>query len=216
MEKVKKPKSIKRAFIWGVTITMLIVFVSSALTIYGCYRIQKYILPNSQEIWLHTQTVMADGTISEAKQRFTFDEPSQISFITPSNGSETKALDDTEFTIEKIESNFSTLSPKRQVVYRAMSVSMVALPLIYSVVGIGLCAWWFYRKKSLLIPRRTTARFPILSFDIPASISKKWTAILQVFPFLRKLPAACPVKIPCCCIPTVPLFLPLWQERSGR
>lgn len=147
MEKVKKPKSIKRAFIWGVTITMLIVFVSSALTIYGCYRIQKYILPNSQEIWLHTQTVMADGTISEAKQRFTFDEPSQISFITPSNGSETKALDDTEFTIEKIESNFSTLSPKRQVVYRAMSVSMVALPLIYSVVGIGLCAWWFYRKK---------------------------------------------------------------------
>lgn len=147
MEKVKKPKSIKRAFIWGVAVTMLIVFVSSALTIYGCYRIQKYILPDSQEIWLHTQTVMADGTISEAKQRFTFDEPSQIAFIVPSKGSETKTLDDTEFTIEKIESSFSTLSPKRQVMYRAMSVSMVALPLIYSIVGIGLCAWWFYRKK---------------------------------------------------------------------
>lgn len=64
MEKIKKPKSIK-AFIWTVAFTMLIVFLSYALTIYVCYRMQQQILPDSQGIWLHTQTVMADGTVSE-------------------------------------------------------------------------------------------------------------------------------------------------------
>ena len=74
MEKMKKVKSIKSAFIWTVAITMIIVFTSSALTIYICYRVQKNILPDSQEIWLHTQTIMADGTVSETKQRLILDE----------------------------------------------------------------------------------------------------------------------------------------------
>lgn len=148
MEKIKKQKSIKQAFVWAVAITIIIVFALSALTIFGCYRIQKYLLPDSQEIWMHTQTVMPDGTASSIKQRFTLDEPSQLSIFTP-EGSEggSMLLGNTQFTIEKIESSFSSLSPRKQVCYRAMSVCMIVLPLIYSVVGIGICAWWFYRKK---------------------------------------------------------------------
>ena len=57
MEKIRKQKSIKNAFIWALAITMLSVFAISALTIYGCYRIRKAILPDSQEVWLHTRTV---------------------------------------------------------------------------------------------------------------------------------------------------------------
>ena len=113
MEKMKKVKSIKSAFIWTVAITMIIVFTSSALTIYICYRVQKNILPDSQEIWLHTQTIMADGTVSEAKQRLILDEPSKVSILTPVKSEEGK-LGDTEFTIERIESSFSTLRPKQQ------------------------------------------------------------------------------------------------------
>ncbi len=146
MEKMKKVKSIKSAFIWTVAITMIIVFASSALTIYICYRMQKIILPDSQEIWLHTQTIMADGTVSEAKQRLILDEPSKVSILAPDKSEEEK-LGDTEFTIERIESSFSTLRPKQQLLYRAISISMVGLPFIYSVIGIMLCAWWFYRKK---------------------------------------------------------------------
>ena len=146
MEKMKKVKSIKSAFIWTVAITMIIVFTSSALTIYICYRMQKIILPDSQEIWLHTQTIMADGTVSEAKQRLILDEPSKVSILTPAKSEEEK-LGDTEFTIERIESSFSILRLKQQLLYRAISISMVGLPFIYSVIGIMLCAWWFYRKK---------------------------------------------------------------------
>lgn len=146
MEKMKKVKSIKSAFIWAVAITMIIVFTSSALTIYICYRMQKIILPDSQEIWLHTQTIMEDGTVSEAKQRLILDEPSKVSMLVLAKAEEEK-LGDTEFTIERIESSFSTLRPKQQLLYRAISISMVGLPFIYSVIGIMLCAWWFYRKK---------------------------------------------------------------------
>ena len=146
MEKMKKVKSIKSAFIWTVAITMMIVFTSSALTIYICYRMQKIILPDSQEIWLHTQTIMEDGTVSEAKQRLILDEPSKVSILTPAKSEEEK-LGDTEFTIERIESSFSTLRPRQQLLYRVISISMVGLPFIYSVIGIMLCAWWFYRKK---------------------------------------------------------------------
>ena len=129
-----------------VAITMLIVFVSSALTIYVCYCMQKHILPDSQEICLYTRTVMEDGTVSEAKQRFTLDKPSKVSMLA-SDKSEKEKLENTEFTIERIESSFSALHPKQQLLYRVISISMVGLPFIYSVVGIMLCAWWFYRKE---------------------------------------------------------------------
>ena len=51
----------KRAFIWAVAATMFVVFAASSLTIYGCFRIQKVILPDSKEVWLNTRTVTAEG-----------------------------------------------------------------------------------------------------------------------------------------------------------
>ena len=147
MEKIKKSYSIKHSFIIAVFVTMLLVFVASAITVSGCYYIQKKILPDSQEVWLHTQTIMADGTVSEAKRRFVLDEPEQIAMLVPEGAKNDSTSQDTRYTIEKIESSYSTLTPKRKILYRSMSVCMFVLPFIYSVSGIGLCAWWFYRKK---------------------------------------------------------------------
>ncbi len=147
MEKIRKSKSIKRAFIRAVAVSMFLVFTASALTIYGCYRIQKYILPDSQEVWLHTRTVMADGRGLEGAHRSILDEPARVGLLVPEGSEEEITLEHTEFTIERIESGFSELGPKQQLLYRAAGISMVGLPLIYSVTGILLCAWWFYRKK---------------------------------------------------------------------
>lgn len=149
MEKMKKTISIKRAFIWAVAATMFIVFTASALTIYGCYCIQKVILPDSQEVWLHTRTVMADGSALEGVNRVILDKPTKVTMLVPSGTDEEISLDHTEFTVEKIESGFSALSSKQQLLYKVTSFSMVGLPFIYSIIGIMLCAWWFYRKKLL-------------------------------------------------------------------
>ena len=135
----------KRAFIWAVAATMFLVFAASVLTIYGCYRIQKVILPDSQEVWLNTRTVIADGRILEGGQRVILDEPVEVNMLVPTG--EDVTLENTKFIIEKIESGFSTLRPKQQLLYRVTSISMVVLPFVYSIIGIMLCAWWFYRRE---------------------------------------------------------------------
>ena len=145
MEKMRKPKSMKSAFIWAVAATMFFVFAASALTIYGCYRIRKALLPDSQEVWLNTRTVIEDGRVLEGGQRVILDEPAQVNMLVPAGADVT--LENTKFIIEKIESGFSTLRPKQQLLYRVTGVSMVVLPFVYSITGIMLCAWWFYRKE---------------------------------------------------------------------
>lgn len=135
----------KRAFICAVAATMFLVFAVSVLTIYGCYRIQKVILPDSQEVWLNTRTVTADGRVLEGGQRVILDEPAQVGMLVPTGVDVT--LENTEFVIEKIESGFSALRPKQKFVYRMAGISMVLFPFVYSITGIMLCAWWFYRKE---------------------------------------------------------------------
>jgi signal transduction histidine kinase len=145
MEKMRKLKSMKTAFIWAVAVTMFFVFAASALTIYGCYRIQKAILPDSQEVWLNTRTVIADGRVLEGGQRVILDEPVEVNILVPFGADVT--LENTKFIIERIESGFSTLRPKQQLLYRVTGISMVVLPFVYSIIGIMLCAWWFYRRE---------------------------------------------------------------------
>ena len=147
MEKIKrKPDSIKKSFVTAISVTLLSIFVCSAATLYGCWMIQRNLLAHSNEVWLQTKTTYTDGTVSEGKQRIQLDVPTELTTLIPAGGmpSEEKQV---EYTIEKIESSYSLLSPTRKFVYRGSQIAMIIFPLFYSVIGITLCAWWFYRKK---------------------------------------------------------------------
>ena len=135
----------KSVFIWAVAVTMFLVFAASALTVYGCYRIQKVLLPDSQAVWLNTRTVIADGRGLEGGQRAILDEPVEVNILVPTGVNVT--LENTRFIIERIDSGFSTLRPKQQLLYRVTGISMVVLPFVYSIAGIMLCARWFYRRE---------------------------------------------------------------------
>ena len=135
----------KSVFIWAVAVTMFLVFAASALTVYGCYRIQKVLLPDSQAVWLNTRTVTADGRVLEGGQRVILDEPVEVNILVPTGVNVT--LENTKFIIERIDSGFSTLRPKQQLLYRVTGISMVVLPFVYSIAGIMLCARWFYRRE---------------------------------------------------------------------
>ena len=52
----------------------------------------------------------------------------------------------TSYRIERIESSYSMLSSKAKMAYRVSQVCMVLLPFLFAVIGITLCAWWFYHK----------------------------------------------------------------------
>ena len=146
MEKVKR-QSLKRSFMKAVAVTMLIVFLCSALAIFGCYRLQKHILPDSNEVWLTQQTTAPDGTVTEAKLRYVLNGPPEPFGQLVADGQErNEAQEQTSYRIERIESSYSMLSSKAKTAYRASQICMVLLPLVFAVMGITLCAWWFYHK----------------------------------------------------------------------
>ena len=146
MEKIKR-QSLKRSFMAAVAITMLIVFLCSGLAIFGCYRLQKHILPDSNEVWLTQQTTAPDGTITEASMRCVLDgRPLPFNQLVADGQEEDELQEQASYRIERIESSYSMLSSKAKTVYRASQICMVLLPLVFAVIGITLCAWWFYHK----------------------------------------------------------------------
>lgn len=146
MEKVKS-RSLKRSFMVAVATTMFLVSLCSGLAIFGCYRFQKCILPDSNEVMLKLKITAPDGTVTEASQRYVLDQPAILNRLIASGHENDEIQGETEYLIERIESSYSMLSPKRQLAYRVSQISMVLLPLLFAVTGITLCALWFYRKK---------------------------------------------------------------------
>ena len=146
MEKIKS-QSLKHSFMKAVAITMLIVFLCSALAIFICYRLQKHILPDSNEVWLTQQTTAPDGTVTEAKLRYVLNGPPEPFGQLVADGQErNEAQEQTSYRIERIESSYSMLSFKAKTAYRTSQICMVLLPFLFAVIGITLCAWWFYRR----------------------------------------------------------------------
>lgn len=146
MEKVKKFHSLKRDFTIIVMLSILSVFLASLITIYSCYRLQKYILPDSNAVWLTAKRITSDGTETEVKQRFALDQASALCLLQVQGG-ENPTAQEMVYTIEKMESGYSALTPNRKMVYQAAQISMIALPLLYSMIGISLSGWWFYQRK---------------------------------------------------------------------
>ena len=87
MEKIIKSYSLKRSFTLIVMATIICVFLASIITIYGCYRVQKHVLPDSNEVWLHTKMTMPDGTERDTTQRFVLNQASKIVILLEAGGS---------------------------------------------------------------------------------------------------------------------------------
>ena len=151
---------------------MLIVFLCSGLAIFGCYLLQKHILPDSNEVWLTQQTTAPDGTVTEAKLRYVLNGPPEPFGQLVADGQEhNEAQEQTSYRIERIESSYSMLSSKVKTAYRISQVCMVLLPFLFAVIGITLCAWWFYHKVleppiTVLMDATTHIQDRDLSFQI--------------------------------------------------
>ena len=107
----------------AVAVTMLIVFFCSALAIFGCYRFQKHILPDFNEVWLTQQTTAPDGMVTEAKMRYALDgSPEPFGQLIPDGQEQNGSQGQTSYRIERIESSFSMLSSKAKMAYRVSQI----------------------------------------------------------------------------------------------
>lgn len=190
MEKINNSLSLKRSFTLIAMTAIVCVFLFSIITIFGCYRVQKYILPDSNEVWLHLKMTMSDGTIQETTQLFVLDQTSKLAILLE-EGTDAAVIDNTEYTIGEIVSSYATLSPNKKMIYRFSQISMVALPLLYSVIGISLSGWWFYRKKIAPPVRILTEATGYISdhnldFEIPAVSQDELGRLCAAFEKMRQ------------------------------
>lgn len=151
MEKINtivKNITLRKAFISAVALTVIIIFILSALSIYLCLLFQNIILPDSDAVYLHVVTTYEDGTVSDSTQRFLFNQEESLSQLIPEESdSEVKTASITKYSVEKVVSSFESLPSKQKALYTALSAAMLILPLLYSIIAVGLCGIWFYRNK---------------------------------------------------------------------
>lgn len=155
MEKIIQAP-LKRAFICAVAAMTAVIVCLSALTMFGCYRLQRVILPDSNEVLLGITNINSYGETECQQHRLRFGEenflPIQIGIsVTKDEASEVSEemseLMSVSLAIDKISDGYSMLSPRRKIVYNGLAAAKFILPLVYSIMGIVLCAAWFYRKK---------------------------------------------------------------------
>ena len=72
--KLRKKTTLRKAFIGEVAITFLCVVVASGLTIGGCMKMRKWILPDSQKVYLNITKVYDDGTEKKQSMLLCFGE----------------------------------------------------------------------------------------------------------------------------------------------
>lgn len=149
MEQVKKKrdKSLKASFIYSMMLTVFMIILLSVLTIWGCSTLQKVIMPDKNEAYLNITTTYFDGTETTSTVIVTFGKEEKVPSIFEANTLQPSVQNISKCSIDKIESTYDSLTPKKKAAYSALSVAMVGLPIIYSIVGVLLCAVWFYRKK---------------------------------------------------------------------
>ncbi len=151
MEKLKrKCSSLQNYFVLIVLITFFIVICLSLLSIWGCQKFREYLLPDSNTIWVTLNITYSDGRTEELE--FSTELGQEMYDIPRLTGAEdglinNSELSDIKTSIEKIENNFDMLTPKRKIAYQIYGIAMIAMPMIFSIVGILICGFIFYRKK---------------------------------------------------------------------
>ena len=153
MEGLKKKYhdlSLRNAFILTVLITFCVVVALSGLCIWGCIAFRQYLLPDSNQVFLTIDVTFTDGRRSTLGARVRLgEEMSPVPFFRADEEDPAieHDLSSIESTITKMENTYDMLTPKRKIAYQGCGVLMVALPAVFSMVGILLCGFFFFWQK---------------------------------------------------------------------
>lgn len=143
--------SLRKYLIFSVIVTLSVIVLLSAFTIYGCISFRKYILPDSDRVFLTIAETYSDGReISYSVAVDVGEEGAELPFLI-SDDATSSVGKEVRYTIQRIENNVNSLSPKRKLAYDFCGIAMVMLPFSFSIAGILLCGLHFYKRK-LSIP----------------------------------------------------------------
>lgn len=143
---------LQKAFVLAVVGTMLFVVSVSAATIWGLLSLRRFLLPESDLVYLTVEYAYKDGTKSQVDTLVHIGEEGQeklepFSYVAIDAGEGIDMPQVENFGITKVENSYTALTPKRKMVYIVAGAAMILLPLFYSLVGILFCGYRFYRRK---------------------------------------------------------------------
>lgn len=136
---------LRNAFCVYVSMAIIAAVLLSTLTIWGCNAFRSWLLPETDKVYLSVNKIYPDGTIETAELLL------QVGQELPMAGVDVNTAENenvkTFYTLSKVERSYRILSPKQQTAYLAAGVAMIVMPMLYCVIGILICAFWFYRQK---------------------------------------------------------------------
>lgn len=139
--------SLRKSFAISVLITALVATILSFGTIFTCTYVQHQLVPIRDEVMLHVYRQTSNGeTYSSTRMRANGDIQDAPYIIIDGGGEPIFESPVTRYSIEPLASP-SYLSPKRWLLYNAMDVCKIALPVLYSVAGIIISSALFYNRK---------------------------------------------------------------------
>lgn len=142
-----KDMPIRKAFILSVSVTVVMILLLSAGTIAGLSAFQNFLLQDANAVYLTVTRTLEDGTQMESSIRMEYGEEAQsVPFLMDGTTKDVPSVD-TQYSVKKVDSGYSYLSPKRKLAYQGSRFAMVLLPILYSAMGTVVCGFWFYKKK---------------------------------------------------------------------
>lgn len=156
MEQIKKEACTKlrmplqKAFFQYVMITFMLVVILSAAVILVSIRVQHWLLPDYDAVYLHVEETGADGRIRSSKYLMKPDgESREASALVMEVGGEPvkNEVVSTKYTLESYDNAVAFLTPKKKLLYFGCYGAMALLPALFSLSGILLCCRRFFQKK---------------------------------------------------------------------
>lgn len=141
--RLRRP-SLRKSFMLAVLAAALAAAALSIAAIFACTAVQRWLVPVRDEVMLHVYTKSAQGEGHSASRMRANGEKQPGWSLLVTEGEDTPQI--VSYAIEPLASP-SYLTPKRWLLYNAMDVGKVALPILFAVAGIAISAFIFYRRK---------------------------------------------------------------------
>ncbi len=155
MEKLMKKYrdlSFRRAFVLTVLAAFAAVAFLSAAGIWGCVAFRNYLVPDPNAVMLKIEYQNEKGRTCSAEYRVTLGEEAfQVPWITEAEDGEPVPeladISSLKVSAVKLGKSIDLIGPRRRLAYRILGVLTALLPLLFSVAGILVCGFFFYRHK---------------------------------------------------------------------
>lgn len=169
--------SLRKAFVLTVLLTFCIVVIASAISVWGCLAFRKYLLPESNKVYVDFKVTDIEGEVTTMGSLVNLGEEMTTIplFLAEEDGEPVISIYDlssVQVAAVKVENHFESLTPKRKLAYQVSGIMMIVLPLFFSVTGVLLCGFFFYRHKlSKPLKLLSNATEQIASKDLDFTLS---------------------------------------------